>query len=210
MTLCASTSEARHWLRLATSFSQSLGLNCDVSSSNLPLRKKHLHHRIWWTAFLRDRILALGLSNDSCRTFIIKTEDCRIDLLSLEDFDLDESKLNHETIGAVKMRTDAILCVERVMLCWHSNGHPMSSFSPVDTRLTTAPQPIFCSSLDEWQFPRREHSASTTTSTPQSVTDISTPDFDHVIDIETQPSVESDVDREYVDFIEYLEVELVK
>ncbi|OBT39687.1 hypothetical protein VE00_09975 [Pseudogymnoascus sp. WSF 3629] len=210
MTLCASTSEARHWLRLATSFSQSLGLNCDVSSSNLPLRKKHLHHRIWWTAFLRDRILALGLSNDSCRTFIIKTEDCRIDLLSLEDFDLDESKLNHETIGAVKMRTDAILCVERVMLCWHSNGHPMSSFSPVDTRLTTAPQPIFCSSLDEWQFPRREHSASTTTSTPQSVTDISTPDFDHAIDIETQPSAESDVDREYVDFIEYLEVELVK
>ena len=152
----------------------------------------------------------MGLSDDSCRTFIIKTEDCRIDLLSLEDFDLDESKLNPETIGAVKMRTDAILCVERVMLCWHSNGHPMSSFSPVDTRLTTSPQPIFCSSLDEWQFPRREHSASTTTSTPQSVTDISTPDFDHVIDIETQPSAESDVDREYVDFIEYLEVELVK
>ncbi|KFY96780.1 hypothetical protein V498_02478 [Pseudogymnoascus sp. VKM F-4517 (FW-2822)] len=209
MTLCASTSEARHWLSLAASFSQSLGLNCDVSSSRLPLRRKHLHRRIWWTAFLRDRILALRLSDDSRNRFIIKLEDCRIDPLNLEDFDLDENKSNHESVSAVKMRTDVVLCVERVMLCWHNNNHPVPSFLP-DSRLTTASQPIFCSSLDEWQFPRREHSASTTTSTPQSLTDISTPDFDHVIDVTTQASSESDVDREYVDFIEYLEVGLVK
>ncbi|OBT88447.1 hypothetical protein VE02_03253 [Pseudogymnoascus sp. 03VT05] len=210
MTLCSSTSEARHWLSLATSFSQSLGLNCDVSSPSVPLRKKHLCRRIWWTAFLRDRILALGLSDDSSRSFIIKTEDCRIDLLRLEDFDLDENVLNHETVSAVRMRTDAVLCVERLLLCWHSNDHPVSSFSLMDTRLTTASQPIFCSSLDEWQFPRRENSASITTSTPQSVTDISTPDFDQVIDIKTPYGSDSDVDREYVDFIEYLEVGLVK
>jgi hypothetical protein len=210
MTLCSSTSEARHWVGLAISFSQSLGLNCDVSLSSLPLRKKHLCRRIWWTAFLRDRILALGLSDYSCRSFIIKRDDCRIDLLSLEDFDLDENSLNHETIGAVRMRTDAVLCVERLLLCWHSNDHPASSFSLMDTRLTTPSQPIFCSPLDEWQFPRREHSATTTTSTPQSVTDISTLDFDQVLDIRTQSSSESDVEREYVDFIEYLEVGLVK
>lgn len=154
--------------------------------------------------------MALGLSDDSCRSFIIKTDDCRIDLLSLEDFDLNENVLNHETISAVRMRTDAVLCVEKLLLCWHSNEHHVSSFSLMDTRLTTASQPIFCSSLDEWQFPRREHSAATTTSTPQSMTNISTPDFDQVIDIKTQSSSESDVDREYVDFIEYLEVELVK
>jgi hypothetical protein len=86
----------------------------------------------------------------------------------------------------------------------------MSSSLPVDTRLTTASQPIFCSSLDEWQFPRREYSTSTTPSTPQSVTDIPTPNFDHFIDIETQPSSESYVDSEYVDFIEYLEIGLDK
>lgn len=149
------------------------------------------------------------MGDDSRNRLIIKLEDCRIDLLNLEDFDLDENKLNHESVSAVKMRTDAVLCVERVMLCWQSNNHPVPSFSP-DSRLTTASQPIFCSSLDEWQFPRREHSASTTTSTPQSLTDISTPDFDHVIDVTTQASSESDVDREYVDFIEYLEVGLVK
>ncbi|OBT61984.1 hypothetical protein VE03_08662 [Pseudogymnoascus sp. 23342-1-I1] len=209
MTLCASTSEARHWLSLATSFSQSLGLNRDVSSSSLSLQRKHLHRRIWWTAFLRDRILALGSNDDSSRTFIIKLEDCHIELLSLEDFDLDENRLNHETVSAVKMRTDAALCVERVMLCWHSTDHPVSSFLPVDPRRTTASQPIFCSSLDEWQFPQRGPSASSTSTTP-SVADISTPDFDHVIDIKTPASSESDVDREYVDFIEYLEVELVK
>ncbi|OBT91771.1 hypothetical protein VE01_09322 [Pseudogymnoascus verrucosus] len=210
MTLCSSTTEARHWLSLATSFSKSLGLNCDVSSSSLPLRKKHLRRRIWWTAFLRDRILALGLSGDSCRSFIINIDDCRIDLLSLEDFDLDENVLNPETISAVRMRTDAVLCVERLLLCWHSNDHPASSFSSRDTRLTMVSQPIFCSSLDEWQFPRREHPTTTTTSTPESITDISTPDFDEVIDIKTQSSSGSDVDREYVDFIEYLQEELVK
>lgn len=206
MTLCASTSEARHWLSLATSFSQSLGLNCDASLSNLPMRKKHLHRRIWWTAFLRDRILALGLSGDPHKNFIIKTEDCRTDLLGLEDFDLDKNGLNND----VKIKTDAALCVERVMLCWHDNDNPVASFLPADSRPTSTRQPIFCSSLDEWQFPRRENSASTT-STPQSVVDIPTPDFDHVLDTETQPPTsESDVDREYVDFIEYLEVELVK
>ena len=152
----------------------------------------------------------MGLTGDSHRNFIINTEDCRTDLLGLEDFDLDENELNNETGSDVKIKTDAALCVERVMLCWHDNDNPVSSFFLADSRLTPARRPIFCSSLDEWQFPRRENSASTT-STPQSVADIPTPEFDNVIDIETQPPTsESDVDGEYVDFIEYLEVGLVK
>ncbi|KAL5348641.1 hypothetical protein ACLOAV_006058 [Pseudogymnoascus australis] len=55
----------------------------------------------------------ISFFDDSRRTFKIKLEDCRIDLLNVEDFDLDENKLNHESVSAVKMRADAVLCVER-------------------------------------------------------------------------------------------------
>ncbi|KAL2786155.1 fungal-specific transcription factor domain-containing protein [Aspergillus keveii] len=54
-----------YWTRIAISVAQSIGLHRRVTGSNLPLSKKRLYKRIWWTLFTRDRALSVALGRPS-------------------------------------------------------------------------------------------------------------------------------------------------
>jgi Fungal specific transcription factor domain len=116
-----SDKDSHHYLGLAISLSFSLGINRHLppSISSNP-RRKRLERRIWWTAFVRDRALALDNGTGfGERPLRIKREDCDVEMLSLEDFDLD---LSSEEEGEEEMRERmaARECVEKARLCWWS------------------------------------------------------------------------------------------
>lgn len=74
----------RHWIGIAYNISIFIGLNKDPESSSLPLHRKHLWKRVWWSCYMKDRMLALGLRHSP----IIPTEECQTPDLALEDFDI--------------------------------------------------------------------------------------------------------------------------
>jgi hypothetical protein len=115
--------DSYHYLGLAISLSFSLGINRHLppSISSNP-RRKRLERRIWWTAFVRDR--ALALENGAVvggRPLRIKREDCDVEMLSFDDFDLDSSgEEAEEGEDEMKERMAARECVEKARLCWWS------------------------------------------------------------------------------------------
>jgi len=121
--------DSYHYLGLAISLSFSLGINRHLppSISSNP-RRKRLERRIWWTAFVRDRALALSPENGfgGGRPLRIKREDCDVEMLSLEDFDLN---LSGEEEGEEEMRERiaARECVEKAGLCWWSCDYGLVS-----------------------------------------------------------------------------------
>lgn len=74
----------RHWIGIAYNISVFIGLNKDPTASSLSPRRKHLWKRIWWSCYMRDRMLALGLRHPP----IIPEEDCETPDIILEDFDI--------------------------------------------------------------------------------------------------------------------------
>ena len=135
MTLCPINSSSKdgkdawHWLGLAISLSYSLGLNRNIPGAHPTIRRKHLERRVWWTAFIRDRTLALNASGAWAKPVRIKREDCDVEILSLEDFDIDENEERNEGGDEIRARKNAVECVEKAMLCWCSNDGLVSSFS---------------------------------------------------------------------------------
>jgi hypothetical protein len=89
------------------SSNSSIGITASASLSS----QRRLSRRIWWAAFIRDRVLALR----SGRPAQISTSDCDVPMLCREDFALggewrprDEGRME-EMVGR---------CIEKTMLCW--------------------------------------------------------------------------------------------
>jgi hypothetical protein len=80
----------------ATSLSYAVGLNNDPTTQNLPLREKKLRKRIWWTCYLRDRLLALGLH----RPTRIKDHEFSTPLLEAVDFETIVLSRDSSAIGS--------------------------------------------------------------------------------------------------------------
>jgi hypothetical protein len=74
----------RHWISVAHNIALLLGLNRDPSQLPLPARRKHLWKRVWWSLYLRDRTLALGLR----QTPLITRAECDLPELDSGDFDV--------------------------------------------------------------------------------------------------------------------------
>lgn len=142
MTLCPQkvthkdSKDAWHWLGLAVSLSFSLGINRNISQQIPKFRQKRLERRVWWTAFLRDRMLSLNDSGVFVRPVRIKRGDCDIDLLCVEDFEIDDE----EDMSARKCAKE---CVEKVMLCWCSSDTLVASFEAEYLRPMVEPRSIF-------------------------------------------------------------------
>jgi hypothetical protein len=88
----------------------------------MELKQKHLRKRIWWSLYMRDRLVALAMR----RSPRIQLKDCDVPILDAEDFDIqpigDEvtcippnrcSFIHDED----KLRRLAKLCVEETKLC---------------------------------------------------------------------------------------------
>ncbi|KAI0809850.1 fungal-specific transcription factor domain-containing protein [Xylaria sp. FL0064] len=88
--------ESWHWMGIAISLSQTIGLNRDPDrgqyNKRLSDRQRQLWRRIWWSCFFRDRWLSLGMG----RPMRINSRDCNTPLPSSEDLTNDFSDLSSQ------------------------------------------------------------------------------------------------------------------
>ncbi|RDW89184.1 hypothetical protein BP6252_01216 [Coleophoma cylindrospora] len=110
-----------HWMGVAISLAHTIGLHRNPEKSNMEPNKKKLWKRIWWSCFMRDRLVALGMR----RPTRVKDEDYDVPMLNEEDFEL-MSLPDHVTIisrdctvvrDVEAQRELAQMCIAKAKLC---------------------------------------------------------------------------------------------
>ncbi|KAI9735361.1 MAG: hypothetical protein M1818_006556 [Claussenomyces sp. TS43310] len=112
---------AWHWTGLAASLCRRQKLHESSTYINLDTTKQRRLKRIWWSCFMRDRLVALGTR----RPLHIKFEECDISMLAMDDFNFESAP---ERAGArcafgvgkedaSRQQQLALLCIEKVKLC---------------------------------------------------------------------------------------------
>ncbi|GKT58532.1 cutinase transcription factor 1 beta [Colletotrichum tofieldiae] len=110
-----------HWMGVAISLAHTIGLHRDPAATSMPVRKQKLWKRIWWSCFMRDRLIALGMR----RPTRIKDEDFDVPMLQESDFELEVLPEENKIIPAecmllrdVSMQRElAALCISKAQLC---------------------------------------------------------------------------------------------
>lgn len=114
--------DGHHWMGIAASLSYKIGLhrNTDNTVSVEPARRK-LCKRIWWSTYMRDRLIALG----TLKPAHIKDSDFEMPMLELDDFDLailpdGPSCISSDCLvmrDIEQQRQLAIMCIAKARLC---------------------------------------------------------------------------------------------
>ncbi|CAH0053313.1 unnamed protein product [Clonostachys solani] len=110
-----------HWMGVAISLAHTIGLHRNPGSTTMCLSKQKLWKRIWWSCFMRDRLIALGMR----RPTRIKDEDYDVPMLEEADFEIQALADNITVIpqDCVLMRDIAmqkelaIMCIAKAQLC---------------------------------------------------------------------------------------------
>ena len=110
-----------HWMGVAISLAHTIGLHRNPANSNMELNRKRLWKRIWWSCFMRDRLVALGMR----RPTRVKDEDYDVPMLTEEDFEIQELPrtnsiipLNCTLARDVEAQRDlAQMCIAKAKLC---------------------------------------------------------------------------------------------
>jgi Fungal specific transcription factor domain len=106
---------------VATSVAHTIGLHRNPDHSNMDSKRTRLWKRIWWSTYMRDRLIALGMR----RPTRIKTQDYDVPMLTLDDFDIAPIPntvtcipLDCRIARDVDMQRQlAIMCIEKAKLC---------------------------------------------------------------------------------------------
>ncbi|KAI1449893.1 fungal-specific transcription factor domain-containing protein [Annulohypoxylon stygium] len=110
-----------HWMGVAISLAHTIGLHRNPANTNMTPRKQKLWKRIWWSCFMRDRLIALGMR----RPTRIKDEDFDVPMLDEHDFEIEPLADEIQIIGSdctlvrdVLMQQElALMCVAKAKLC---------------------------------------------------------------------------------------------
>jgi hypothetical protein len=110
-----------HWMGVAISLAHTIGLHRNPEKSNMDVKKQKLWKRIWWSCFMRDRLVALGMR----RPTRIKDQDFDVPMLTLDDFELQPLASDNLSISPdctlardVEMQKElASLCIAKAKLC---------------------------------------------------------------------------------------------
>ena len=110
-----------HWMGVAISLAHTIGLHRNPSTTSMAPSKQKLWKRIWWSCFMRDRLIALGMR----RPTRIKNEDFDVPMLTEEDFEIQVLPESTTIIGPEctlmrnldMQRELATLCVWKAKLC---------------------------------------------------------------------------------------------
>jgi len=110
-----------HWMGVATSVAHTIGLHRNPDNTNLDSKRVKLWKRIWWSTYMRDRLIALGMR----RPTRIKTEDFDVPMLTLDDFEIAPLPDSITCLPADcriardvdAQRQLAIMCIEKARLC---------------------------------------------------------------------------------------------
>ncbi|KAJ8127904.1 hypothetical protein O1611_g5732 [Lasiodiplodia mahajangana] len=84
-----------HWMGVAISLGHTIGLHRNPANTNMPPQRRKLWKRIWWSCFMRDRLIALGMR----RPTRIKDEDFDVPMLEESDFDIKALPDNVQVVG---------------------------------------------------------------------------------------------------------------
>lgn len=111
-----------HWMGVAISLAHTIGLHRNPDNNNtMPPRKQRLWKRMWWSCFMRDRLIALGMR----RPTRIKDEDFDVPMLQEADFEIDvlpdDNNLLPPECTVIRntemQRELAEMCVQKAKLC---------------------------------------------------------------------------------------------
>ncbi len=106
---------------VATSVAHTIGLHRNPDNTNLDPKRVKLWKRIWWSTYMRDRLIALGMR----RPTRIKTEDFDVPMLTMDDFEIAAIPDSISCVPAdcrVARDVDvqrqlAVMCIEKARLC---------------------------------------------------------------------------------------------
>ena len=110
-----------HWMGVAISLAHTIGLHRNPENSTMEPRKKKLWKRIWWSCFMRDRLIALGMR----RPTRVKDEDYDVPMLTESDFEI-APVAEHITVISPEcslakdveaQRQLAQMCIAKAKLC---------------------------------------------------------------------------------------------
>lgn len=110
-----------HWMGVAISLAHTIGLHRNPENATMPVRKQKLWKRMWWSCFMRDRLIALGMR----RPTRIKDEDFDVPMLTESDFEIealpDDNRLLPPECTVIRntdmQRELAEMCVQKAKLC---------------------------------------------------------------------------------------------
>ncbi len=110
-----------HWMGVAISLAHTIGLHRKPGANSMTTGKRKLWKRIWWSCFMRDRLIALGMR----RPTRIKDEDFDVPMLAESDFEIQTLAENNSllppecvVIRDVAMQRElATLCIYKAKLC---------------------------------------------------------------------------------------------
>jgi hypothetical protein len=110
-----------HWMGVAISLAHTIGLHRNPEATSIPPTKQKLWKRIWWSCFMRDRLIALGMR----RPTRIKDEDFDVPMLTENDFEIQVLPDNVTVINSdctlmrdlAMQRELATLCIYKAKLC---------------------------------------------------------------------------------------------
>lgn len=110
-----------HWMGVAISLAHTIGLHRNPDNGTMTPRKQRLWKRMWWSCFMRDRLIALGMR----RPTRIKDEDFDVPMLTESDFEIellpDDNNLLPSECTMMRnldmQRELAEMCVQKAKLC---------------------------------------------------------------------------------------------
>lgn len=114
--------DSHHWMGIAVSLSHTIGLHRNPEkSTTMDVPRQKMWKRIWWSTYMRDRLVALGMR----RPTRIKDKDFDVPMLQLDDFDIDILPDGPSCMpadctylrDAEKQRQLAVMCIEKAKLC---------------------------------------------------------------------------------------------
>lgn len=119
-----------YWSGQALSLAQSMGFHRGKSAPGLPTRVQHLRRRIWWSVYIRDRLIGLGTR----RPMRIQDDQFDVPMLTVQDFQSGPLDVSFGAPGmglrielnASQSRCLALMCIELAKLCV-CIGHILSS-----------------------------------------------------------------------------------
>lgn len=132
-----------HWMGVAISLAHTIGLHRNPAHTSMPVHKQKLWKRIWWSCFMRDRLVALGMR----RPTRIKDEDFDVPMLEDSDFEITRLPDEIEIIGPeclvardTKIQKElAQMCIAKAKLCL-CISHMLRAQYSVLIRDTTKPE----------------------------------------------------------------------
>lgn len=132
-----------HWMGVAISLAHTIGLHRNPGTTTMSPSKQRLWKRIWWSCFMRDRLIALGMR----RPTRIKDEDFDVPMLVEADFEIQPLA---DSISVVPFQCTVIrdvnaqrelatMCIAKAKLCL-CISHMLKTQYSVLVRVTMKPE----------------------------------------------------------------------